>query len=447
MRGVPSNVLSVLRDRRFAALFGSQLASLVGTGVLTVALALLAVRLEGEQAGQILGIALTIRIAAYVIVSPIASALVAGRSSRGIMIAADAARIVVAIGLVFVTEAWQIYLAIALLQSASAVFTPTYQAVIPEILPDERQYTSAQSLSRLAYDLESLLSPVIAAVLVLVLPPQALFAVTAAGFALSAVAVLLSRIDQRAGDQRAGGTGEAFRSRLSRGVLLMARTPSLRFLALLDAATATVYATVLVNTVVLLIALGAADPADPSAPLAVALVLFGAGSIVVALLMPRILDRVGDRAVMGLGAALAAVTLAATAALAVSGTLTLVELGALWFVLGAATSAISTPSARIIRRDVVPADRPAVFAARFSTSHAWYALTYPLAGLLGAAAGPGTATAALAGLAALALLGAALLARPRSAPAGPDLAGPPGRAGRAPRPGSPDPPDAPKVHG
>lgn len=442
MRGVPSNVLSVLRDRRFAALFGSQLASLVGTGVLTVALALLAVRLEGEQAGQILGIALTIRIAAYVIVSPIASALVAGRSSRGIMIAADAARIVVAIGLVFVTEAWQIYLAIALLQSASAVFTPTYQAVIPEILPDERQYTSAQSLSRLAYDLESLLSPVIAAVLVLVLPPQALFAVTAAGFALSAVAVLLSRIDQRA-----GGTGEAFRSRLSRGVLLMARTPSLRFLALLDAATATVYATVLVNTVVLLIALGAADPADPSAPLAVALVLFGAGSIVVALLMPRILDRVGDRAVMGLGAALAAVTLAATAALAVSGTLTLVELGALWFVLGAATSAISTPSARIIRRDVVPADRPAVFAARFSTSHAWYALTYPLAGLLGAAAGPGTATAALAGLAALALLGAALLARPRSAPAGPDLAGPPGRAGRAPRPGSPDPPDAPKVHG
>ena len=413
-------MLSVLRDRRFAALFGSQLASLVGTGVLTVALALLAVRLEGEQAGQILGIALTIRIAAYVIVSPIASALVAGRSSRGILIAADAARIVVAIGLVFVTEAWQIYLAIALLQSASAVFTPTYQAVIPEVLPDERQYTSAQSLSRLAYDLESLLSPVIAAVLVLVLPPQALFAVTAAGFALSAVAVLLSRVNQRA-----GGTGEAFRSRLSRGVLLMARTPSLRFLAVLDAATATVYATVLVNTVVLLIALGAADPADPSAPLAVALVLFGAGSIVVALLLPRILDHVGDRAVMGLGAALAAATLAATAALAVSGTLTLIELGALWFVLGAATSAISTPSARIIRRDVVPADRPAVFAARFSTSHAWYALTYPLAGLLGAAAGPGAATAVLAGLAALALLGAALLGRPRSATASPATPVPP----------------------
>lgn len=401
-------MLAVLRHRRFAALFGSQLASLVGTGVLTVALALLAVRLEGEQAGQILGTALTIRIAAYVVVSPIASALVAGRSSRGILITADAARIAVAAGLVFATEAWHIYLAIMLLQSASAVFTPTYQAVIPEVLPDEREYTAAQSLSRLAYDLESLLSPVIAALLVLVLPAQALFGVTATGFALSALAVLLSRIDQRA-----GGGGESFGSRLTRGLRLMARTPSLRFLAVLDAATATVYATVLVNTVVLLIALGAADPADPSAPLAVALVLFGAGSIVVALLLPRILDRIADRTVMATGAALAAVTLAATASLAIAGALALPTLGALWFVLGAASSAISTPSARLIRRDVEAADRPAVFAARFSSSHAWYAITYPLAGLLGAAAGPGLATAVLAALALLALVAATALSANR----------------------------------
>lgn len=391
-------MLAVLRHRRFAALFGSQLASLVGTGVLTVGLALLAVRLEGEQAGQILGTALTIRIAAYVVVSPIASALVAGRSSRGILIAADAARVVVAAGLVFATEAWHVYLAILLLQSASAVFTPTYQAVIPEVLPDERDYTAAQSLSRLAYDLESLLSPVVAALLVLVLPAQALFGVTAVGFALSALAVLLSRIDHRA-----GGGGESFRSRLTRGLRLMARTPSLRFLAVLDAATAAVYGTVLVNTVVLLIALGAADPADPSAPLAVALVLFGAGSIVVAVLLPGILDRVADRTVMAAGASLATLALATTASLAISGALTLPVLAALWFALGAASSAISTPSARIIRRDVAAVDRPAVFAARFSTSHAWYLIAYPVAGLLGAAAGPGIATAALAVLALLAL--------------------------------------------
>ncbi|WP_168914681.1 MFS transporter [Microcella flavibacter] len=429
-------MLSVLRDRRFAALFGSQVSSLVGTGVLTVALALLAVRLEGDEAGRILGIALTIRIAAYVLVSPIASALLAGRSSRGILLAADAARLLVAGGLVLATEAWHIYLAIVLLQSASAVFTPTYQAVIPEVLADERDYTAAQSLSRLAYDLESLLSPVIAALLVLVLPAQALFAVTAAGFLLSGVGVLLSRIDITA-----GGSAEPFRGRLTRGLRLLARTPALRFLAVLDAATAAVYATVLVSTVVLLLDAGVADASDPSAPLAVALVLFGAGSIVVALLLPRILTRIADRALMAAGAALAAAALAATAALAIADALSLLALGALWILLGAATSAISTPSARLIRRDAVEADRPAVFAARFSTSHAWYLLMYPTAGLVGAAAGPGAATAALAALCLLALAAALALGRP--ARAADDPAADPAAGVERGRPS----PAAPKVEG
>ena len=399
-------MLAVLRHRRFAALFASQVASLVGTGVLTVALALVAVRIAGEGAAQIIGIALTIRIAAYVVVSPIASALVAGRSSRAVLIGADAARIVIAIGLVLATEAWHIYLAILLLQSASAVFTPTYQAVIPEVLPDERDYTSAQSLSRLAYDLESLLSPVLAALLVLVLPPNALFAVTAAGFAVSALAVALSRISQQA-----GAAGEPFSSRLTRGMRLMARMPALRYLAVLDAVTATVYATVLVTTVVLLVVIGAADIDDPSGPLAVALVAFGVGSIAVALLLPRILDRVSDRTVMATGAAVVPVTLAATASLAVTGALTLPLVMALWFALGASSSAISTPSARIIRREVEPGDRPAVFAARFSSSHAWYAVTYPIAGLVGSAAGPAAATTVLAVVALVALAAALVLSR------------------------------------
>ncbi len=430
----------MLRDRRFAALFGSQVASLVGTGVLTVALALLAVRLEGDEAARILGIALTIRIAAYVIVSPIASALLTGRSSRGILLAADAARLVVAAGLVLATEEWHIYLAIVLLQSASAVFTPTYQAVIPVVLADEGDYTAAQSLSRLAYDLESLLSPVIAALLVLVLPAPALFAVTAAGFLLSGLGVLLSRITVPA-----GGGVEPFRSRLTRGVRLLAGTPSLRFLAVLDAATAAVFATVLVSTVVLLLEAGAADPVDPSAPLAVALVLFGAGSIVVALLLPRILRRLTDRTAMAAGAVLAALALGATAALALTGALSLPGVAVLWFLLGAASCAISTPSARIIRRDAAAADRPAVFAARFSTSHAWYLVTYPVAGLLGAAVGPGLATAALALLCLLAL-GAALalsMRRPVAAATAPPSAAPAGPATSV----APASPAAPKVEG
>ena len=46
-----------------------------------------------------------------------------------------------------------------------------------------------------------------------------------------------------------------------------------------------------------------------------------------------------------------------------------------------------TPSGRLLKRSAAPADRPAVFAAQFSLSHACWLITYPLAGQLGARIG------------------------------------------------------------
>lgn len=401
-------MIGVLRTRRFAALFASQVSSLIATGLLTVALALVAVRLDPGAAAGIIGTALTIRIAVYVVVSPLASALLAGRSSRAVLVGADLVRLIVAGALVFATAPWQLYVGIVLLQTASAVFTPTYQAVIPRVLPDERDYTAAQSLSRLAYDLESLLSPPLAALLVLVLPPQALFGIVALGFLGSALAVLLARLHEQV-----GSTAEPVRRRLLRGLGVLARTPGPRFAAVLDAATATIYATVLVSSVVLLIDAGA-DPTDPSAALAAVLVAFGLGSIAVAVALPALLRRLRDTTVMLLGAGVAALVLAGTAAAALLDGLSVLGIGALWAVLGASSSAISTPSARLIRSEVAADQHAAVFAARFSTSHAWYAVTYPVAGLLGTIAPSGAATAALAGLAAVAVVAGVAMVPPRS---------------------------------
>ena len=64
-----------------------------------------------------------------------------------------------------------------------------------------------------------------------------------------------------------------------------------------------------------------------------------------------------------------------------------IALLALWALLGAATSTILTPSARLLRRNSTEQNRPAVFAAQFSLSHACFLLTYPLAGALGAVIG------------------------------------------------------------
>ena len=59
----------------------------------------------------------------------------------------------------------------------------------------------------------------------------------------------------------------------------------------------------------------------------------------------------------------------------------------LWAVLGAALAAVMTPSGRLLRRSAKAEDRPAVFAAQFALSHACWLVAYPLAGVLGSAAG------------------------------------------------------------
>jgi hypothetical protein len=74
-----------------------------------------------------------------------------------------------------------------------------------------------------------------------------------------------------------------------------------------------------------------------------------------------------------------------------------------WLLLGGASSAISTPIGRLLRRSSAPPDHPAYFAAQFSLSHACRLLTYLLASWLRAVlglsgAGLMLAVMALAGL-------------------------------------------------
>jgi hypothetical protein len=57
-------MLSVLNSRAFRHMFAAQLIALVGTGLATVALGLLAWRLAGADAGLVLGTALAIKMIA-----------------------------------------------------------------------------------------------------------------------------------------------------------------------------------------------------------------------------------------------------------------------------------------------------------------------------------------------------------------------------------------------
>lgn len=94
----------------------------------------------------IVGTGLAIKMAAYGDVAPVAGAFAARRT---FLVAMDLVRAGVALCLPFISEVWQLSALIFVLQSDSATFTPTFQATIPEILSEERDYTRALSLSRL----------------------------------------------------------------------------------------------------------------------------------------------------------------------------------------------------------------------------------------------------------------------------------------------------------
>lgn len=158
-------MFSPLRNAAYRRLFIAQVAALLGTGMATVALGLLAHDLAGASAGEILGVALAIKMIAYVGAAPFSSALASRLPRKTLLVSLDVMRAGVAASLPFVSEAWQVYGLMTVLYVASAAFTPAFQAMIPDLLEDEGEYTKALSLSRLAADLESVASPVLAAVL------------------------------------------------------------------------------------------------------------------------------------------------------------------------------------------------------------------------------------------------------------------------------------------
>lgn len=395
---------AVLGHPVFRRLFAAQVVALIGTGLLTVALGLLAYDLAADDAGAVLGTALAVKMLAYVAVAPVIAAVTDRLPRRAVLVTADAVRAAVAVALPFVDQVGQIYVLIFVLQAASATFTPAFQSMIPSVLPDEDDYTRALSLSRLAYDLEAVLSPLLAAAALAVVGYHWLFLGTVVGFLGSALLVATTVLPALPAPERP----RPLRARILAGVRMMGSRPALRGLAAMNLVVAAGTALVLVNTVVYVHDL--LDGTDTG--VAVALGCFGAGSMLVALLLPRLLVERPDRTVMLTGCAAIPAGLAATTLLLVvepRSSIGWAVLGPLWFVLGAGTSLVNTPSARLLRNHCDERERPALFTAQFSLSHACFLITYPLAGWVGAHIGHVVAAAALTVPATLAAITAARL--------------------------------------
>lgn len=365
---------SPFQNSDFRKLFAAQITSLMGSGLATVALALLAYDIAGGNAGLVLGTALAIKMVAYVTISPFAGAFTTRWDRRRMLISLDVVRALIVCMLPFVTQIWEVYILIFALNACAALFTPTYQATIPDLLPNDASYTRALSYSRLAYDIESLASPSIAAVALFFLSYDMLFAANGLTFLLSAALIFVATLPARHSQE----SDETFIEKLTSGTRAYLATPRLRGLLALSMALSCGGAMVIVNTVVLVRDhLGGSDT-----DMAMVLACYGAGSMLVALALPRWLDNHNDRNPMLLGAGFMVGSLFLGAFASTFGAVFII-----WLLLGMGSSLIQTPGGRLLKRSSNEENRASIYAAQFALSHACWLVAYPIAGWAGSLVG------------------------------------------------------------
>lgn len=366
-----------LRNRNFAQLYAAQTTSLFGDALTWVGLALLAYELADESAAAVLGAALTVRVVAFVMFSPVAGVLADRISRKVILVTADLARVAIVAVIPFVTEVWQVYLLIFLLNSFTAFFTPTYQATIP-LVAGKSEYPQAIALSGATYELLGVLGPGVAGAAAAILGWQSIFWLDATTFLVSGVLILLLPARLNVSKLQINLVGAAGSKRrtwqdVQEGTLRLWRDSSLRYALVLELVASIAGAWLLVNTVVQV--KGNLDLGDLHYGWVMA--AFGVGATLAALAVGALEKRFARTTFILFGA------LASSLAILPANLVGIVPLMLLWFAAGAGQNWVRLPTQTLIA-DLIPEfAQGRVYGAHFAWSHLWWAGTYPLAGWVG----------------------------------------------------------------
>ena len=390
---MPESPGGLLANRDFARLFAAQATSLVGSGVTSVALAAFAYRLTGSDATVVVGTALTLRILAYVVLSPVAGVLADRVDRKTMLVVADVLRVLLLGVFPFVTTVGQVYALIFAINAVTAFFTPTFEAALPELV-GTRLYTRAIALSRITLALEAAVGPMLAGVVIALVGLRWTFWIDAGTYAVSAALVLASRVP-RAPRPEGPFPWRDLGPQVTHGTRVLLREPALRKALLLHFAEAAAGAVAIVTTVAYVHeVLRRGDVA-----FALAMAAVGVGSSVVALLLPRREERAregggggardehlrfhrwAERSLILGGAVLAASLLPGVLAPGI------VVLGVLWALNGAGQSLVAIPSVGLLAEHTEPEERGRAYAAHFALTHVFWLITYPASGYLARAVG------------------------------------------------------------
>ena len=362
-----------LKNKVFAKLYLAQTISLVGDAFTWVGLALLAYQLGGERSPVILATALTLRVTAFIIFSPFAGVLADKVDRKKILYITHFIRMLIVCFLPFITAEWHIYVLVFFLNVFNAFFTPTYRAVIPQII-EGRYYREAVGLSTATYQLLGVLGPALAGVVAVWLGAREIFLVDAASFIIAAVLILaIPKNELQKGVTAAARQSHSTWVDVIKGMRLLFSNKILQFALSIEFVSAIAGAMILVNTIGHIKNALHADDKYYGWVMAA----FGIGAAVAAFVSGSI-DKSKTRAVSLIsGALFLGVTICFTNYVAYP-----IMLG-LWLLAGLGQSLAEMPSETLIAENIEAADQGKVYGSHFAVSHVWWAITYPVAGFLG----------------------------------------------------------------
>jgi transmembrane secretion effector len=190
------NLLAPLRLRDFRLLWLGMTVSLVGDGIFFVAMAWEAYSLWNAPAAlSLIGIGMTVPMIAFLLPAGVLSDRL---DRRALMLCADIGR-AVAISVLAVLSLtgrltfWELMVVVAFYSIGTAFFTPAFEAIVPDIVPAS-SLAAANSLDQFVRPIAlRLAGPALGGALVAGLGVGAAFAVDAASFAASTLAVALMR--------------------------------------------------------------------------------------------------------------------------------------------------------------------------------------------------------------------------------------------------------------
>ncbi len=376
MPQMPS-LLRSLNNSTFARLYAAQTISLFGDALTWLGLALLAFELAGKDSAVVLSVALTLRVIAFVILSPIAGAIADRLDRKIILVTTHIARMLIVGIMPFVNAVWQIYIIVFALNVFNAFFTPTYQATIP-LVTGKSEYASAIALSAATYQLLGVLGPGIAGSVSAWIGARQVFFLDAITFLIAAVLIFTLptqlRVDpnENLEEPTKGVIGKIIAD-VKEGTTRLFADSLIRYALLLQFVASIAGAQILVNTVGYV----QGNLQLSSIEYGWIMAAFGIGATIAAVIVGEIGKKWERTVLVLLGAVLI------TSAILPANYVGLVPLILLWAIAGIGQVFVNLPTQTLIA-DRTPANlQGRVYGAHFAWSHLWWAFAYPIAGWLG----------------------------------------------------------------